>query len=67
MKSTVDEIRQRFDADVERFSNLETGQSASVDAPLAMNLIAEVAAAATPHAQHVLDADCGAGREPMMT
>jgi len=26
MKSTVDEIRQRFDADVERFSNLETGQ-----------------------------------------
>jgi hypothetical protein len=23
MKSTVDEIRQRFDADVERFSNLE--------------------------------------------
>jgi len=27
MKSTVDEIRQRFDADVERFSNLETGQS----------------------------------------
>ena len=28
MKSTVEEIRQRFDADVERFSNLETGQSA---------------------------------------
>ena len=27
MKSTVDEIRQRFDADVERFSNLDTGQS----------------------------------------
>jgi tRNA (cmo5U34)-methyltransferase len=30
MKSTVDEIRQRFDADVERFSNLETGQSATL-------------------------------------
>ena len=29
MKSTVDEIRLRFDADVERFSNLETGQSAT--------------------------------------
>ena len=28
MKSTVEEIRRRFDADVERFSNLETGQSA---------------------------------------
>ena len=27
MKSTAEEIRQRFDADVERFSDLETGQS----------------------------------------
>ena len=61
MKSTVDEIRQRFDADVERFSNLETGQSATVDAPLAMALIAQAAAAATPHARHALDVGCGAG------
>jgi tRNA (cmo5U34)-methyltransferase len=61
MKSTVDEIRQRFDADVERFSNLETGQSATVDAPLAMALIAHAAAATTPHARHVLDVGCGAG------
>ena len=61
MKSTVDEIRQRFDADVERFSNLETGQSATVDAPLAMALVAQAAAATTPHARHVLDVGCGAG------
>lgn len=61
MKSTVDEIRQRFDADVERFSNLETGQSATVDAPLAMNLVAAAAAATTPSASHVLDVGCGAG------
>jgi tRNA (cmo5U34)-methyltransferase len=61
MKSTVDEIRQRFDADVERFSNLETGQSATVDAPLAMALIARAAAVTTPHARHVLDVGCGAG------
>jgi tRNA (cmo5U34)-methyltransferase len=61
MKSTVDEIRQRFDADVERFSNLETGQSATVDAPLAMALIAQAAAATTPQARHVLDVGCGAG------
>lgn len=61
MKSTVDEIRQRFDADVERFSNLETGQSATVDAPLALALVAEAAAACTPHARHVLDVGCGAG------
>src|SRR5688572_893838 len=61
MKSTVDEIRQRFDADVERFSNLETGQSATVDAPLAMALVAEAAALATPQARDVLDVGCGAG------
>ena len=61
MKSTVDEIRQRFDSDVERFSNLETGQSATVDAPLAMALVAKAAAAATPRARHVLDIGCGAG------
>src|SRR6266481_6692030 len=60
-KSTTEEIRQRFDADVERFSNLETGQSATVDAPLAMALVAEAAAATTPHARHVLDVGCGAG------
>jgi hypothetical protein len=61
MKSSVDEIRQRFDADVERFSNLETGQSATVDAPLAMALVAQAAAVTTPHARHVLDVGCGAG------
>jgi len=61
MKSSVDEIRRRFDADVERFSNLQTGQSATVDAPLAMSLVAGAAAAVTPHARHVLDVGCGAG------
>src|SRR4029077_9396316 len=61
MKSTVDEIRRRFDADVERFSTLETGQSATVDAPLAMALIGQAAAITTPHARRVLDVGCGAG------
>jgi len=61
-KSSVEEIRKRFDANVERFSNLETGQAATVDSPLAMALIAEAAAAAvTPNAVSVLDVGCGAG------
>ena len=60
-KSSIDEIRERFDGDVERFSNLETGQSATVDAPLAMDLIAEAAAAVTPGAKSVLDVGCGTG------
>lgn len=61
MKSTVDQIRRRFDADVERFSNLETGQSATIDAPLVLDLIATAAAAANPQARRVLDIGCGAG------
>lgn len=60
-KSTVDEIRRRFDNDVERFSNLESGQSATVDARLAMDLIAESAARTSPRAESVLDVGCGAG------
>ncbi len=60
-KSSTDQIRERFDNDVERFSNLETGQTATVDAALALNLIAQAAALTTPHAQSVLDLGCGAG------
>lgn len=61
MKSTVEEIRQRFDNDVERFSNLETGQSAVIDAPLTFELIIGAAAATNPQATHLLDVGCGAG------
>jgi tRNA (cmo5U34)-methyltransferase len=61
VKSTVEQIRERFDNDVERFSNLETGQSATMDAPLTLDLIASVAAATTPSATHLLDVGCGAG------
>jgi len=60
-KSTTEEIRQRFDNDVERFSNLETGQSATIDAVLALDLIAESAVAVTPHAVDLIDVGCGAG------
>jgi tRNA (cmo5U34)-methyltransferase len=65
-KSTVEEIRARFDNDVERFSNLETGQSATVDARLAMDLVAQAAAASTPQAKSVLDVGCGAGNYSLM-
>ena len=60
-KSTVEEIRRRFDADVERFSNLETGQSATVDAPLSLELITRAAAGVRPDATALLDLGCGAG------
>ena len=60
-KSTVQQIRERFDKDVERFSNLETGQSAQIDSPLALELVAHSAAATAPHAATLLDVGCGAG------
>jgi len=61
MKSTVEQIRHRFDNDVERFSNLETGQSATIDAPLSLELVVHAAASIKPDATHVLDVGCGGG------
>ena len=60
-KSTVKQIRRRFDNDVERFANLQTGQSSTVDAPLALELITSAAAVTNPEATHFLDVGCGAG------
>ena len=64
-KSTIDEIRARFDDDVERFSNLETGQTSTVDATIAMELITEAAYLATNPIQHILDIGCGAGNNSL--
>lgn len=60
-KSTLAEIEERFDHDVERFSNLKTGQMAVLDAPLAMDLIVTAARRSTPNIRCVLDIGCGAG------
>lgn len=60
-KSTLLEIQQRFDNDVERFSNLETGQISTIDAVLSLELLTQTVAAVCPKAQSVLDLGCGAG------
>ncbi|MGM8360876.1 class I SAM-dependent methyltransferase [Flavobacterium sp. ARAG 55.4] len=60
-KSTVTEIRERFDNEVERFSNLETGQVATMDAKIALELITCTARAIKPGAKTILDLGCGAG------
>jgi tRNA (cmo5U34)-methyltransferase len=61
MKSTLSEIQLRFDNEVERFSNLETGQISTVDAALSLELLTQVASACCPDATQVLDLGCGAG------
>ena len=60
-KSSIDEIKERFDNDVERFSDLETGQTATIDAPLAMELITQAAFKSTAKVRKILDIGCGAG------
>lgn len=64
-KSSIEEIRQRFDNDVERFSNMEMGQQATIDAPLAMELITQAAATTNPDAKYILDIGCGAGNNTL--
>jgi len=60
-KSSLEEIKKRFDNDVARFSNLEIGQTSTIDAPLAMELIAQAAVKSTTNIRQVLDIGCGAG------
>lgn len=66
-KSTPEQIRARFDADVERFSNLETGQEAAMDSRMCMELIARGAALTAPVGSvELLDVGCGAGNYTLM-
>lgn len=60
-KSTPDEIRTRFDNDVERFSSLETGQQAAKDSLLMLELVAQTCATHLKPGDQVLDLGCGAG------
>jgi tRNA (cmo5U34)-methyltransferase len=60
-KATIEEIRERFDKDVERFSDLSTGQLSTIDATISLELITESAKRINPHAKNILDIGCGAG------
>ncbi|GGF35928.1 class I SAM-dependent methyltransferase [Echinicola rosea] len=60
-KSTLSEIEKRFDNDVDRFSNLQTGQASTVDALFNMELITDGIAQLYPDLTQFLDIGCGAG------
>jgi len=60
-KSTVEEIKARFDQDVERFSNLETAQQAVIDAPIMLEPISKLAVSIKADAENMLDIGSGAG------
>ncbi len=65
-KSTTAEIKQRFDNDVERFSNLDTGQLSTIDAKISLELITEASKRIVPDAENLLDIGCGAGNYSLM-
>ena len=65
-KSTVEEIKQRFDNDVERFSNLDTGQVSTIDAKISLELITEASKRIVPNAENLLDVGCGGGNYTLM-
>lgn len=65
-KSTIAEIKERFDKDVERFSNLDTGQLSTIDAKISLELITEASKRIVPNAQNLLDIGCGGGNYSLM-
>lgn len=65
-KSTIEEIKERFDNDVERFSNLDTGQLSTIDAKVSLELITEASKRIAPNAENLLDIGCGAGNYSLM-
>lgn len=65
-KSSVQEIKERFDKDVERFSNLETGQTSTIDAKISLEIITEASKRIVPDAENLLDIGCGAGNYTLM-
>ncbi len=60
-KISIDELRKQFDADVERFSNEQTGQTTAVDAALVLSMIEESIVRIHPDAKRMGDIGCGAG------
>lgn len=60
-KSSIEQIRKRFDGFVENFSDLDRGQRTAIDSTLALELIAQGASRVCPNAKSLLDVGCGAG------
>lgn len=60
-KSSLEDIRRNFDQQVERFSNIETGQTTAIDSPLCMELVSRSAQLLNPGAKSIMDLGCGGG------
>ena len=61
IKSSPEAIRRNFDQQVDRFSNIETGQTTAIDSPMCMELVSRSALLLNPDAKNVMDLGCGGG------
>lgn len=61
LKSSPEAILRNFDQQVDRFSNIETGQTTAIDSPLCMELVSRSALLLNPDAKNVMDLGCGGG------
>ena len=57
--------QRRFSLTIAAKVSLETSQSATIDAPLSMQLITETAVRLTPNIERLLDIGCGTGNNTL--
>lgn len=60
-KESPEQLRERFDNDVDRFSDEEKGQEAIADAALVLNMVERGITAMHPDARDLCDLGCGGG------
>lgn len=60
-KSSLESIRKNFNEQVDRFSNIETGQATAIDSPLCMEIVAQSAKMLNPDSTQIMDLGCGGG------
>lgn len=66
-KATSEDIRKKFDKEVHKYENLDSGQLSAMDSVLIMNTVSEYARAVHPNAKELLDIGCGAGNYTLKT
>lgn len=64
-EGSKEKLSTYFDTQVERFSNLVTGQQSIIDAPVMLQRLAIAARTLAPDAKNILDIGCGGGNQTL--
>lgn len=65
MEKSKENLSSYFDTQVDRFSNLVTGQQSIIDAPVMLKELALAAKTLAPNAKNILDIGCGGGNQTL--